>query len=366
MTSRICFFNQSPIHYRKAIYELMDKELEVDFYFGDNRNGGIKTYDTSSLLHNKKTLKNVNIGPFYWQKGALSLLKSDYTDIITPGDINCISTWLMLIAAKYYNKRIFTWTHGAYGKEGLIRRMAIRFRATRLAGILLYGNYAKEILVKYGIDENKMHVIYNSLAYDEQIALRSKITGSDVYKDHFMNGNKNIIFIGRLTKVKKLDQILEATSLLAKKGKDYNVTFIGNGSEKDYLTDLAKTLCITNVWFHGACYDEKVLSELIYNADLCVSPGNVGLTAMHSMVFGTPVISHNNYITQMPEFEAILPGKTGGFFNENNVESLANSIEQWFSKGLNREDVRKNCFEVIDKKYNPHVQIETIKKALGI
>lgn len=68
-----------------------------------------------------------------------------------------------------------------------------------------------------------------------------------------------------------------------------------------------------NIWFYGACYDEIKNAALIYNADLCVSPGNVGLTAMHSMVFGTPVITHNDFKWQMPEFEAIEPGKTGDF-----------------------------------------------------
>lgn len=54
-------------------------------------------------------------------------------------------------------------------------------------------------------------------------------------------------------------------------------------------------------------------AEFIYNADLCVSPGNVGLTAMHSLVFGCPVITHNCFEWQMPEFEAIQPGITGDF-----------------------------------------------------
>ena len=49
------------------------------------------------------------------------------------------------------------------------------------------------------------------------------------------------------------------------------------------------------IWFYGACYDESKLGELIFNADLCVSPGNVGLTAVHSMGYGTPVITHNNF-----------------------------------------------------------------------
>ena len=52
-------------------------------------------------------------------------------------------------------------------------------------------------------------------------------------------------------------------------------------------------------------YDENEIGDLIYNADLCVSPGNVGLTAIHTLTYGTPVLSHANFPNQMPEFEAI-------------------------------------------------------------
>lgn len=366
MKKRICFFNQSPIHYRKAIYELMDKELDVDFYFGDKRSGGIAPYDASLLKHNKGTLHNINIGPFYWQKGALSLLKSDYDVLLTPGDINCLSTWLIIILSRLYKKQVYTWTHGAYGKEGWLRRLAIRFRAKRLSGVFLYGNYAKGILQGYGINPNKLFVIYNSLNYDEQYKLRNEIGISDIFSTHFGNSNKNIVFVGRLTKVKKLNLLLSAISLLQEKGIHYNVTFIGDGDEKDNLMSIQKHMGIDNIWYYGACYDEKELAQLLYNADLCVSPGNVGLTAMHSMAFGTPVVSHNNLVTQMPEVEAIESGKTGLYFAENDSHSLADAIESWFSLGLSRDEVRQNCYAVIDQKYNPHIQVQTIKSALEL
>lgn len=366
MSLKICFFNQSPIHYRKAIYELLDSELSVHFYFGDSRAGGIKEYNADKLINNKKPLHNIYFGPFYWQKGALSLLKSDYNVLLTPGDINCLSTWLIIILARIYKKKIYTWTHGAYGKEGWFRKQAIRFRSRRLSGIFLYGNYAKEILKSYGVEDSKLSVIYNSLDYDEHIQLRSAINETRIYSSHFNNNEKNLIFIGRLTKVKKLDQILHALSILKQKGIICNMTFIGDGTEKASLECLHKELGLDNIWFYGACYDERMIAELIYNADLCISPGNVGLTAMHSMTFGTPVISHRNFAMQMPEFEAIEEYVTGAFFEENNVNSLAASIEDWFRQNHERQIVRENCYQVIDTKYNPHVQIETIKRTLGL
>ena len=66
----------------------------------------------------------------------------------------------------------------------------------------------------------------------------------------------------------------------------------------------------------------------------------------------------------MPEFEAIEDGKTGTFFEEDNVESLAENIQAWLTNGLDREQIRKNCYDVIDNKYNPHRQVEMIRKVI--
>ena len=104
---------------------------------------------------------------------------------------------------------------------------------------------------------------------------------------------------------------------------------------------------------------------MIYNADLCVAPGNIGLTAMHSMVFGTPCITHNDFAYQMPEFEVIKPYKTGCFFKRNNINDLAERIDEWFRVNRNeRETIRKACMDIIDKEWNPYYQINILKKVL--
>ena len=119
------------------------------------------------------------------------------------------------------------------------------------------------------------------------------------------------------------------------------------------------------VWFYGVCYDEKTNAELIYNADLCVSPGNVGLTAMHSLVFGCPVITHNCFEWQMPEYEAIQAGVTGDFFTMDDTDDLTMVISRWFARKMDsREEVRKACFNEIDSNWNPYYQMDIIKKNL--
>lgn len=363
---KVCFFNKGSVHYRKNIWMLMDQELGCDFYFGDNRRDNIKPIDTSLLKNFKGYFKNIYIGPFFWQRGALKLLKKDYTDIILQGDIYSITMWTMLVLSKLYRKNIYLWTHGAYGDESFLKRKISVLNTKLATGILLYGNHARELLIKWGVSEKKLHVIYNSLDYDQQLKLRKNVQSSNIFNEHFGNDNKNIVFIGRLTKVKKLDQLINTIALLKKDGLNCNLTFVGDGDIKKELLELSKQLGVeSNVWFYGACYDEAKNAELLYNADLCVSPGNVGLTAMHAMMFGCPVISNNNFLTQMPEYEAIKEEVTGSFFEENNMDSLSKSIQKWFSAHSDREMIRESCYRVIDKKYNPHIQVKKIEQIIN-
>ena len=366
MQHKVCFFNQSSVHYRKNIFMLMDRELGIDFFFGDSRKqGAIKELDTTCLRNFKGYFHNIGFGPLYWQNGAIKLLWSDYTDLFTTATHYCLSAWVILLLAPFFGKCVYLWSHGAYGNERGLKKWLTIWKMKRATGSLLYGNYAKKVLMEWGVPEEKLHVFYNSLAYDEQLELRKTIHPDPFYQEHFGNGLPNLIFIGRLTAVKKLDMIVRAMSLLRDRGFGVNMTYVGSGPKEAELKALVREAGLEkNVWFYGPCYDESLLARIIYNADLCDSPGDVGLTAMHAMTFGTPVVSHNNFPHQMPEFEAIEEGRTGAFFQENDVESLAGCIQSWLTSGQDREQVRQDCFAVIDGKYNPHHQVEMIRKVI--
>jgi len=363
-------YNNAPM-YRAGIFTLIDKEFDCDWFFGEAL-GDIKQMDISKLRGKTTVTKTINFfgGKAYWQKSVVrQLFKKEYTHYIILGEERSLSTWTFLLLSIFFpKKKIYFWSHGIYGKEGKLKLFVERVFWSRIDGALLYGNYAKNLMAKAGFDTSNYHVIHNSLNYNRQLELRKSNIESDVYYKHFGDRNPVLMFIGRLTKVKNLDMIVKAVSQLKGKGESYNLVFIGDGVEGNNLKSLVKTLNIENqVWFYGACYDEKTNAELIYNADLCVAPGNVGLTAMHTMMFGCPVLTHNNFPWQMPEFEAIQSGETGDFFDYQNLDSMTDTISKWFtSKKDCREDVRKACYNEIDSQWNPKFQLEVYRKMLKI
>lgn len=367
--SKLCIILNMMPHYRKAIYEIIDREFDCDWYVGD----GVDDIASMDYGHIKRctVLRNKYFGfKAYYQKNMLGkIFDKRYSRYLMTGDIRNLSLWMFLIISRFYpKKKVYTWTHGYYGKGGRFTNFVNRLFFALSDGVFLYGEYARNFMIYQGISPSKLFVIHNSLDYDEHVKCRASISKTNIYEIHFNNSFPNLIFVGRLTQVKRLDLLIEAIEILSKEGRFYNVTFVGDGTERAQLEKLVSKYNLHDrIWFYGSCYDEKINAELIYNADLCVSPGNVGLTAIHSLVFGTPVATHDNFVEQMPEFEAIKDGYTGTFFRYHDSVSIACAIKKWFDEFKDERDiVRRRCMEEIDLRWNPKYQIEVLKQNIDV
>ncbi|NDP27997.1 MAG: glycosyltransferase [Flavobacterium sp.] len=365
-----CLIYNFPQHYRSSTFKNMDRELGFKFYFGDSMvfAQDVKEMDVNELNGYVKRVKNIRIffTKFIWQKGVVSLVFKNYKHFILYGEPTFLSNWCIMLMAKLLRKKTYLWMHGIKGQLTFKDKL-IRYPYYYLADkMLLYSDYSRCLMLTMGFKAEKMTTIYNSLDYDNQIDVRNNLVKSDIYKNKFENELPTLIYIGRIQKSKKLNLIIESMNLLRLKGVCCNLVIVGEDKEQVYLEKFVlESNFSKNVWFYGPCYDEKIIGELIFNADVCVSPGNVGLTAMHSFVYGTPLITHSNFEKQGPEFEVIEPGVNGDFFEEDNAADLSAKISQWI--GINeemRERVRKSTYKIIDERYNPDYQINVLKKVL--
>lgn len=368
--SKLCLIYNTAPRYREAVFRAIDSEYDCDWYFGETKSD-IKEMDTRLLSRVKYYKTFGNPEKMYVKIGILPLLfKRKYKNFFMLAEVRSLTDWLFFWFASTFfkEKKVYIWTHGWYGREHGIEAYMKLWLFRHVSGTFVYGDRAKKLLIEQGIPENKLFAIHNSLDYDKQKSLRDNIIPTTILSGHFGNSRPTIIFIGRLTKVKRLDMIIDALAQLRKMGELYNLVFVGDGVERTVLESKVSSMALQDsIWFYGACYDEQKNAELIYNADLCVSPGNVGLTAIHSLMFGCPVVTHDSFEWQMPEYEAIKAGVTGDFFKKDDVKDLSKVISGWFSANVGRRDeVRKLCFEEIDSEWNPYYQMGIIKKNLNL
>lgn len=371
MKPKVAYFTNIAPHYREKLWLSLAKDLGVEFhfYFGYKPDQSIKSIDFTTLdwkdfKDQVHLINNIEYqGILFWQTKVLrEVLFKKWDAVILLGHARIYSVWLAAMICRFKGIPVIMWGHGLYGSEGYLKKRFLKTFLSLSSVVLVYGEYAKKLLIGGRLKEKNINVIYNSINYELAKQQRTMERESNFFKKYFNNTNETLIFIGRITKHKKLSLLLDVLIKLKIKDAHYNLMLIGDGDDRQNLEKKAEANNL-NVHFYGACYREEEIGRLMSNADLCISPGSVGLTAVHAMSYGTPVCTHNDLKTQGPEFEAIIPNKTGCFFDKER-NNLAETIMKWFNYAHDREEVRRNCYEVIDKKYNPIVQLQVLKKTL--
>ncbi|MDY9918320.1 MAG: glycosyltransferase [Proteiniphilum sp.] len=373
----IKFFADIAPHYRRPIWNVLlnNPGWDMHFFFGDSENGvAAIDFEKEGFSSNKHRLHKVK--NYWWKKETLLWqtkvireccgTKFDYA--IFTSEMSRPSTWIAASICRLRGIKVFFWAHGLYGREkGLkLKLKKIFFRLGNK--ILLYERRSKKFHIRHGFKPDNLYVVFNSLDYDAHKLLTQKLQGlekSEVFPFFNDPSLPVVIFIGRLTKVKKLDMLLQAVNQINDKVPEVNLVVMGEGPEREKLEDMGK-IGLENKWLHftGACYDEEVIGKFLSMSDLCVSPGNVGLTGIHSLSFGTPVGTHDNMVNQMPEAEAVEDGYNGFFFKENDVNDLRDKIKDWVNN-MDRNLLRERSYEIIDKYYNPHYQLTVFKRAFS-
>lgn len=367
-------------HYRLALFQKLSQQIDTEYSFFASKKtiNGIAIIDPNlaevavsegglnwTFLNNIVVFKRI-----VWQKDVLQIAaKKDFNIFIFIGEFHVLSTWIAVAICKLRKKKVVFWGHGSYGNEKFIKKYLRQLFNKLPDAYLLYNQRAKELLIEEGLKNENLFLINNSLDYDAHIQIRESIIDeatSSLKKSLFpmSDGLPTLLFIGRLTKEKKIDQLINSIDILHRRGKKVNCLIIGTGDEDLFLKKLVISLNLEEyVYFYGSSYNESENGLLLSMADCCVSPGNVGLTAIHSMSFGTPVIAHNDLSNQGPEVSSIIENQTGELFERNNVDNLADKIiELIFEKG--KTHYKDNCIKIVDDYYNPYYQINVFRSVV--
>lgn len=360
-------------HYRSAILEglALDSRFAINF-LADDKSDSI---DRSIKIWKPKLSLNFSVipvvrlfGKFYFQPGLWSAIFESKTNcVVLLADINNISIWYVALLCRAFGIRVLFWTHGWVDSRERGLKAKFRYGFLSLAsGLLLYGRRAKKILVDKGYDSDSIWVIYNSLNYSLQLECRMKNVGCGDEVRRRIFGSASIPVVGcisRLGAVRRIDLIIDALRILDNQGKKVALLLIGDGPERSALESQAKSYGIP-LYCAGELYDENQIAPLIMSTCLTVAPGKVGLTAMHSLAYGIPVITTRNSDVQMPESEAIIDGVTGGFFDHNSVEDIASSIDKWTCSVEVDSNIQRSCISIIEKFYNASYQADVFFDAV--
>lgn len=356
-------------HYRTAVMSALDRSDSIEFsFFGSGQPLlGIKHADINCVKRFRVAPFRY-IGPFLWQARAARLPFEPFDAIIYLGDPNFLTTWAGALIAKFRGVPVLFWAHGWLRPERRLKRIVRNIFFGLSSRVLVYSNRGKSMGVMAGFPADKITVVYNSLDVERANNIIYRIENGSlntvIPQDLFDRKDLPVLVCSaRLTKLCRFDILFEAADKLRNHDTPVNILLVGDGPERSTLEKDAERLGIS-VRFFGACYDEEVLGQLIYHSDVTVSPGKIGLTAMHSLMYGTPAITHSSLDDQMPEVESITPGKTGSLFVRNDASSLAKEIFSWLHNANDRAAVRAAARQEIRVRWSPINQATIIEQAL--
>jgi glycosyltransferase involved in cell wall biosynthesis len=103
-----------------------------------------------------------------------------------------------------------------------------------------------------------------------------------------------IVGLGRLIREKEFHRLISILNQIRQAGLDAGLILIGSGPELERIRQLATVAELIegrDVVYAGTVGDPETLAEWLYCSDLCINPGDLGLSLVDCLFCGVPVIA---------------------------------------------------------------------------
>lgn len=183
---------------------------------------------------------------------------------------------------------------------------------------------------------------------------------TDMKEFYELKNSYNLLFVGRLEKVKGIEALIEAMAFIIKMFPQTTLTVIGEGQNKENLLNLSKDLHLEkHIHFVGWVKDKgldiyyKKASIVVFPS---VGPEIFGLVILEAMSAGRPVIGTS--VGGIPEI--ITDGVNGYLVEPGSAEQIAEKVIKLFSdEDLLKEfgkNARKQAEEYTIEKYAKNIE----------
>ncbi len=230
-------------------------------------------------------------------------------------------------------------------------------RKTKL--IITPSNYLKKIVQNWGISENKIKVIKNSLPLD--FDLYSSKTARSKLK--IAEDQKIILSIGRLVPWKGFDTLIEIFSEISlNKPNDYLLIIIGHGPSMTGLKKLVSKLHLENKIIFKGKVDHGKIPIYLQAADIFVLNSSYeGLphVILEAMQAGLPVITTS--VCGNPEI--VKNYQNGILVPYNDKQKLKKAITELINDTTLKEKIISNARKTISREFNWD---NLVKKTLNV
>jgi len=346
-------------HYRSSYFNRIVESPDWDVKVLSGSSDEIPSFllKMGKIFDNLKN-KRFRVGghTFIFQLGLFRYLRTFRPEhiVFSGPDLHIVSTLIAFVYFKLFtNIKLHWWTHGLT-KNGQITRTIQQLFMRFSDSVLTYEVAGKETIIKsLNWPSSKISVLKNGISEQDYGFLtfdEPTLTGGNKPKERAIN----LLFAGRLTPQKRCDLLIESLAVLKSKNVDFFAHIVGDGKMLVQCKMVARELGISDqVKFYGSVYGEE-LKDIFLTSDLFILPGKIGLSVVHALSYGLPVLSTDKDI-HSPEVAIIQDGLNGSFFSGYSSTSLASKIIEWKEKlATHQKEIKQNAIaSVHEAGYTP-------------
>ncbi|HLD45910.1 MAG TPA: glycosyltransferase, partial [bacterium] len=229
----------------------------------------------------------------------------------------------------------------------------IHFLERRSEACLTYSSVGKAYYERLGIDSHKIFVALNVVDTEQRLKDMACFDRSLLYRDIHSRFDFVVLYVGVLTKEKKVDVLLKAFAELEKfVSQEVCLLIVGKGEDDARLRSLAREWNIRNIQFVGEQRDG--VSQYFFKADVMVLPGLGGLAISDALLHGVPVIA-----TAGDGCEVDLINKNNGVLDEDlNEERLCGYLKKMCEDQPYKQRLKSHAQDIINNRYNIHTYVQ--------
>jgi len=253
---------------------------------------------------------------------------------------------LMLFLAKILGKRTVFICHGGifFERKGLFNEISrglllLQLRCKIIDYTVMPSSWLSRFIRKHNI-RSKVLTIPNGVDIDE----------IDSYRTTRLSTKNNILYVGRLAKIKGVSTIMDAFSILADEKQSCHLYIVG--PEGDLSQKESRRLRTTpNVHFLGQVSHERKMS-LIKSVDLMVVPSlweNFPMVVLEAMACAKPVIATS--VGGIPEI-IDQADSNGILIPPLNSKMLAKTIKKLLGDPRARAKLSENAYCTVKNRYD--------------
>ncbi len=355
--------------YRKEFFDLLAESCEggLSLFAGDvppqesiTPISGLQnaTYVRSRNFHFLQTRSEFYV---LWQSGLIDWLEKWNPDVlIIEANPRYISSYGAIKWMHARGRSVLGWGLGAPLPEksnSVTGRIASRARISlrqmlnnQLDGYIAYSHKGANEYRQLSSTKKPVYVASNSVARQPQAPA--------IIRPGEFKGSPVVLYVGRIQKRKKLDNLLRAASILPR-DLEPTIWIVGDGPEKPELEEYASSIYTKTKFFGMKKGDE--LAEIFRQADLFVLPGTGGLAVQEAMSFALPVIVAEGDGTQGD----LVRNDNGWVIPSDDVAALSEALQSALSNPGRLREMGNRSFYIVKSEINIEKMVESFIHAIN-